>query len=252
VHDSIGLFDGDSQLKFTQQVSTAGYLQNMDERQAGLLYEHRLSPHTTVGTNYLFEDIRFGLNSRTLVHSVFLSYAHQVSRSLTLSVFGGPQYSRLHEVIIFPIGPFRFQAPIFQVGWNWALGGTLIKQLDKTVFQLTAQRQVSNGGGLIGAVVGSSVGVSLRRQLPGRWDAIWSGGYAKNTSVASGSAANEFRSETAGFGLQRSLAERLNFRIGYDFLRQRATGQSPLFASFDRNLWSAQLSYQFHQIPLGR
>lgn len=251
-HDSVGLFVGDSQIHYEQEVSTAGYLQNMEEQQAGLLYEHRLSPHTTVGTNYLFEDIRFSLNSRTLVHSVFLSYAQQVSRSLTLSVFGGPQYSRLHEVIIFPIGPFRFQAPIFQVGWNWALGGTLTKQLDKTVFQLTAQRQVSNGGGLIGAVVGSSVGVSVRRQLPGRWDAIWSGGYAKNTSIASGSSATEFQSETAGLGLERSLTERLSFSVGYNFLRQRGTGLSPLFASFDRNLWSAQLSYRFHQIPLGR
>jgi hypothetical protein len=251
-HDSIGLFVGDSQLKFTQQVSTAGYLQNQDERQAGLLYEHRLSPHTTVGTNYLFEDIRFGLDSRTLVHSVFLSYAQQVSRSLTLSVFGGPQYSRLHEVIIFPIGPFRFQAPIFQVGWNWSVGGTLTKQLDKTVFQLNAQRQVSNGGGFIGAVVALSGGASLRRRLPGRWDAIWSGSYAKNNSLASGSYASEFHSETAGFGLQRSLTERLNFHIGYDFLHQRGTGELPLFASFDRNLWSAQLSYQFHPIAIGR
>jgi hypothetical protein len=251
-HDSVGLFVGDSRLKFTQQVSSAGYLQNMDERQAGLLYEHRLSPHTTIGTNYLFEDIRFGLDSRTLVHSAFLSYAQQVSRSLTVSVFGGPQYSRLHEVVIFPIGPFRFQVPIFQVGWNWSLGGTLTKRLDKTVLQLNAQRQVSNGGGFIGAVVGSSVGASVRHQLPGRWDAIWSGGYAKNTSLASGPGASEFRSETAGFGLQRSLTERLNFRIGYDFLRQRGAGQSPLFASFDRNLWSAQLSYQFHPIALGR
>jgi hypothetical protein len=251
-HDSIGLFAGDSRLDFTQQVSSAGNLQNMEEKQAGLLYEHRLSPHVTVGTNYLFEDIRFGLDSRTLVHSAFLSYSQQVSRSLTLSVFGGPQYSRLHELVIFPVGPFRFQVPVFQVGWNWALGATLAKRLDKTALQLTAQRQETNGGGFIGAVVGLSVGASVRRQLPGRWDALWSGSYAKNTSVASGSSASEYQSETAGFGLERSLTERLSFRLGYDFLRQRATGQSPLFASFDRDLWSAQLSYRFHQIGLGR
>ena len=251
-HDSVGLFVGDSRLDFTQQVSSAGNLQNMEERQAGLLYEHRLSPHTTVGTNYLFENIRFGLDSRTLVHSAFVSYAQQLSRSLTLSVFGGPQYSRLHEVVIFPVGPFRFQVPIFQAGWSWALGATLAKRLDKTALQLTAQRQVSNGGGFTGAVVGFSVGASVRRQLPGRWDAIWSGGYAKNSSVASGFSGSEFQSETAGLGLERSLTERLSFHLGYDFLRQGETGQSRLFASFDRDLWSAQLSYRFHQIGLGR
>ncbi|PYU23090.1 MAG: hypothetical protein DMG32_16860 [Acidobacteria bacterium] len=250
-HDSVGLFVGDSRLDFTQQVSSAGNLQNTDERQAGLLYEHRLSPHTTVGTNYLFEEIRFGLDSRTLVHSAFLSYAQQVSSSVTLSVFGGPQYSRLHEVVIFPFGPFTFQVPIFQAGWNWAIGGTLTKRLDKTVFQLNAQRQVSDGGGFVGTVVGFSAGASMRRRVLG-WDAIWSGAYAKNSSLASGLSASEFQSETAGFGLSRSLAERLSFRVGYDFLHQRGTGQSPLFASFDRDLWSAQLSYQFQQIRLGR
>jgi len=252
VHDSVGLFVGDSRLNFTQQASSAGYLQNTEERQAGLLYEHRLSPHTTVGTNYLFEDIRFGSDSRTLVHSAFLSYSQQVSRSLTVSVFGGPQYSRLHEVVIFPVGPFRFQVPIFQVGWNWALGGTLTKRLDKTVLQLNAQRQVSNGGGFIGAVVGTSVGASVRRRLPARWDAILSGGYAKNVSLTSGSYASEFHSETAGLGFERSFTERLSFRLGYDYFRQRGSGQLPFFASFDRNLWSAQLSYQFHPIAIGR
>ena len=251
-HDSIGLFAGDSRLNFTQQVSSAGYLQNTEERQAGLLYEHRLSPHTTFGSNYLFEDIRFGLDSRTLVHSVFLSYAQQVSRSVTLSVFGGPQYSRLHEFVIFPIGPFRFQVPIFQVGWYWALGGTLTKQLNNTVLQLTAQRQVSNGGGFVGAVVGTSAVASIRRRLPWRWDATWSGSYARNTSVASGNYASRFESEAAGFNLQRSLRESLSFSLGYSFLRQRGNGQLPYFASFDRNLYSAQLVYRFHQISLGR
>jgi hypothetical protein len=251
-HDSIGVFAGDSRLDFMGQVYSAGNLYNTEERQAGLLYEHRLSPHTTFGTNYLFEDIRFGVDSRTLVHSVFLSYAQQVSRSVTLSVFGGPQYTRLHEIVILPFGPFRFQLPLFQVGWYWSLGGTLTKQLNETVVQLTAQRQVSNGGGFVGAVVGSSAVASIRRRLPWRWDATWSGSYARNTSVASGSYASEFQSETAGFSLARSLGESLSFSVGYNYLRQRGTGQLPYFASFDRNLYSAQLSYRFHQISLGR
>ena len=251
-HDSIGVFAGDSRMDFLQHSYTAGYLQNTEEQQAGLLYEHRLSPHTTFGTNYLFEDIRFGLDSRTLVHSVFLSYAQQVSRSVTLSVFGGPQYSRLHEFVIFPIGPFRFEAPIFQVGWYWALGETLTKQLKNTALQLTAQRQVSNGGGFVGAVVGTSGVVSIRRRLPWRWDATWSGSYARNTSVASGNYASRFESEAAGLNVQRSLGESLSFSVGYNYLRQRGTGQLPYFASFDRNLYSAQLTYRFHQISLGR
>jgi AMIN domain-containing protein len=250
-HDSVGLFVGQATLDYRQQVSGLGNLGNTEERQAGLLYQHRISPHTSLGSNYLFEDIRFGSDSRTLVHSAFLSYAQQVSPSLMVSVFGGPQYSRLHEVVILPLGPFRFQIPVFQAGWNWAIGGTLTERLDRTAFELTAQRQVSNGGGLLGAVVGSSVGASVRRRLPGRWDAGGSAGYAINRSLGTFSP-GRYQSLTAGAGLGRSLTEKLSVRVGYDFLYQRGSGQSSLFGNLDRDLWSVQLSYQFRQIALGR
>jgi hypothetical protein len=250
--DSIDLFVGQSKLDFRQQFSNAGSLQNTEQKDAGLVYEHRFSLHTTLGINYQYEDIRFGSDSRTLVHSPFFSYAQQVSPSLTLSVFGGPQFSHLGEVISLPVGPFTFRIPVSLATSNWALGGTLTKQLDKTAFQLTAQHQVSDGGGLLGAVVSSSVGTSVKRRLPGRWDASWSAGYADNRSLDTAHSRGAYQSLTAGAGLQRSLTEKLSVRVGYDFIHQRGNGQSQLFGNFDRDLWSVQFSYRFHEIALGR
>ncbi len=251
-HDSLGVFVGQSKLDFRQQFSNPGTLQNTDQKDAGVVYEHRLSPHTTLGINYQYQDIRFGPDSRARVHSPFFSYAQQVSRSLTLSVFGGPQFSHLHEVIALPLGPFTFRIPVFLATSNWALGGTLTKQLDKTAFQLTGQHQVSDGGGLLGAVVSSSVGTSVRRRLPGRWDASWSAGYADNRSLDTTSSRGAYQSLTAGFGLAHSVTEKLSVRLGYDFIHQRGNGQSQLFGDFDRDLWSVQFSYRFHEIALGR
>jgi hypothetical protein len=251
-HDSIDVFVGQSKLDFRQQFSNAGSLQNTDQKDAGLVYEHRLSPHTTLGINYQYEDIRFGPDSRTRVHSPFFSYAQQVSSSLTFTIFGGPQFSHLNEVIALPLGPFTFRIPVSLATSNWALGGTLTKQLEKTAFQLTAQHQVSDGGGLLGAVVSSSLGTSVRRRLPGRWDASWSAGYADNRSLDTTSSRGAYQSLTAGAGLARSLTEKLTVRVGYDFIHQRGTGQSHLFGDFDRDLWSVQFSYRFHEIALGR
>jgi opacity protein-like surface antigen len=250
--DSVDVFAGQSKLDFKQQFSNAGSLQNTEQKDAGLVYQHRLSPHTTLGINYQYEDIRFGSDSRALVHSAFFSYAQQVSPNLTLSVFGGPQFSHLHDVIGLALGPFTFRIPVFLATSNWALGGTLTKQLDKTAFQLTAQHQVSDGGGLLGAVVSSSVATSLRRRLPWRWDAIWSAGYADNRGLDTTASRGAYQSLTAGVGLARSLTEKLSVRVGYDFLHQRGTGQSQLFGDFDRDLWSVQFSYRFHEIALGR
>lgn len=251
-HDTLDLFVGQSTLDFKQQISSAGNLQNTKDRETGLVFTHRLSPHITLGANYMLEDLRFGLDSRTLVHSAFFSYAEQLSPSWSLSLFGGPQYSHLHDLVLLPLGPFTFQIPVFQASWNWAVGGTLTKQLEKSVFQFSAGHQVSNGGGLLGAVVSSSAATSVRRRLPGRWDATLSAGYANNSNLESASARGAYQSLTAAGGLEHALTERLSFRMRYEFLRQRGTGQSPLFGRFDRNLWSLELYYRFDQFVLGR
>jgi hypothetical protein len=251
-HDLVGIFAGQSKLDFHQQLSNAGSIQNTEQKDAGLVYQHRLSRHTTLGIDYQYKEIRFGLDSRTLVHSAFFSYAQQVSPSLALSVFGGPQFSRVKEVITFPLGPFTLRVPVSLPTSNWALGGMLTKQLDKTAFQLTAQHQVSDGGGLLGAVVSSSAGASARRRLPGRWEANWSAGYANNSNLDPTSSRWGYQSLTAAVGLGHSLTEKLSVRVGYDFIHQRGTGQSQLFADFDRDLWSVQFFYGFHEIALGR
>jgi hypothetical protein len=251
-HDLVGVFAGQSKLDFHEQLSNSGSIQKTEQKDAGLVYQHRLSRHTTLGIDYQYKEIRFGSDSRTHVHSAFFSYAQQVSPSLTLSVFGGPQFSRLNELIIFPLGPFTVRVPVSLPTSNWALGAALTKQLDKTAFQLTAQHQVSDGGGLLGAVVSSSAGASARRRLPGRWDAIGSAGYANNSSLDPTSSRGAYQSLTAGLGLRHSLTENLNVRVGYDFIHQRGTGHSQLFADFDRDLWSVQFFYGFHEIALGR
>jgi len=256
-HDSVGVYIGESLLDFSRQGSTSADLQNTNEDDAGLLYQHRLGIHKTLGAIYQFEQIHFGPESRTTVHSVFLSYAQQISPSVTISVFGGPQRSKLAEPIYFSLSTFSISVPISSASWNWGFGGTLTKRLEKSVFELGAQHQVSNGGGLIGAVVSTSVGTSVRwqptvwRRLIGRWDTIWNLNYGKNSSLGSGALAGTYSSVIAEFGMERSLTDKVDIRLAYDFLHQRGSGESPLVVNIDRNLFSIQFSYRIHRIVLG-
>jgi len=258
LHDSLGIYFGDSILDFNQQVSNRDNLQNTHEHDAGLMYQHRLGIHNTLGGLYQFEQIHFGSESRTSVHSVFLSYAQQVSPNVTISVFGGPQRSSMNELISFPSRLFSISAPVSLESWNWGFGSTVTKRLDKSVFDLSAQHQVSNGGGLIGAVVSTSVGTSIRwqptvwRRLTRHWDAIGNVNYAKNRSLGSGPLAGSYSSVIAGFGMERPLTEKVSIRLGYDFLNQRGSGESPLVVNIDRNLFSIQFSYSIRQIVLGK
>jgi long-subunit fatty acid transport protein len=252
VRDSFDLFAGQADVNFLQQVPNQGTLQDTQQRNAGLLYQHRLSVHTTVGINYMVQDIRFWPDSRTLVHSGFFTYAQQFSPSLTLSLFGGPQYTHLNDIVKLRFGAFTFGVPVDQAQWNWAVGSSLTKRENNTVFEFSAVHQVSDGGGLIGGVSSSSVMASVRRRLTGTWDVAGNAGYAKNSSLGSAFSQGGYDSLTAGAGLEHTLTDKLSLRVGYDFVRQRSTGQSPLLGNFDRDLWSIQVSYWFHQIALGR
>ena len=249
-HDSIGVYGSGSLLDFTQLGSATSGLNNTQEVDAGILYQHRLSLHTTVGANYQFQDILYGASSRTNVHSIFFSYAQQFSPSVTISVFGGPQFSRVDEAVSLFSGLITVQVPASLA--EWALGGTLTKRTNRTVFTLNAQHQVSNGGGFIAAVVGTSGGGSIRRQLAGHWDAVLSGNYARNTSLGTGTSPENYYSETAGFGLEHSLSERISLRLGYDFIHQKGSGATPVFANMDRNLVSIQFFYNLRPIQLGQ
>ena len=73
----------------------------------------------------------------------------------------GGQHSHANEVLPVDVGPVTFQVPVVLSGSNWAMGGTLTERLDGTVILFTAQHQVTNGGGLLGAAVSTSVGGSV-------------------------------------------------------------------------------------------
>ena len=250
--DSIGFFFTQSTLNFEQQISKTGNLQDSIERDAGLLFRHRLTPHTTVGIDYMFQTIEFGPDSRTLVHSGLLSYEKQFSPSLSLRVFGGPQYSQQNGQSLMSPGSSSLQPIASGVQWNWASGGELTKRTDKFVFQLTAQHQVTNGVGVLNAVVGSSVKANVRHQLTRSWDAVGSAGYENNSVPMPAFPREGYRSLMTGIGLQHSVTEKLTLGMRYDFVRQTVTGNSPSLGNFRGDLWCVQLAYRFREIALGR
>jgi hypothetical protein len=253
LRDSVTLFGGFSARDFAEEATAQAVLTNMQESEAGLLYSHRFSSHDTLGVSYTLQDYRFASDPGMLVQSVSFSFAKQISRSVTANVFGGPGYvSCQNGGGATPLDLSATQAAGCSNQLTWAIGGDLTKRTERNVFQITAQRQVSDGGGLTGLVTNTYLGGTLRRRLGARWDAVWSGSYAQNNAVELGLFQNNFRTENADVGLEHSLTQKVSMRVGYNFLRQRGTEGSIGQANFDRDLWYLRLSYGLGQIPLGR
>lgn len=249
---SFRLFGDSLQRDFSQPGSQTTTLLNTNEKNAGLEYRYRLGRASTFGALYLLQDFRFGLERRLLSHSAFFSYARQVSPSLSFDVFGGPEYTRLHDLVILPLGIFTLNIPIFRAGWYWSAGGDLTKRSEKTVYQISAQRQVTDGGGFFAAAINSYVGASVRRKLTSRWDGTWRLGYTQTSRLASASLAGRVQGETVSFGLERSLTENLSAQLGYQFNRQRSRGSFRSLADFDRDFVYFGVSYHLGRIPVGR
>ncbi len=252
---SFTLFGSSEQRNFNGAV---GQQHLFDTRGAsgGLNYLHRLGPHTSLGILYLFQNLSFGKDSRVVTHSTYASFAWRLSPTVSLEAFGGPQYARLHDrfVLVLPFfgGSLILPQSIFRTQWHAAAGGTFTKRSEKTVFQISAQRVVTDGGGLLTSVTSSVVDVSLRRRLTRRWDAIWDLNAARSDALGFQFTGSSIRSQSAAFALEHSLTERLTARLGYNFIRQRTSGPVPFLTDFDRNRVSFGVFYQVRRIPLGR
>ena len=249
---SFRLFGDSLQRDFSQPASQTTTLLNTNEKNAGLEYRYRLGPTSTFGALYLLQDFRFGTGRRLLSHSAFFSYTRQVSPALSVDFFGGPDYTRLHDLVILPLGIFTLHIPIFRARWHWSAGGNLTKQSDKTVYQISAQRQITDAGGFFAAAINTYVGASVRRKLSSRWDSTWSLGYTRTSDLNSTALASNIQGETASFGLDRLLTEKLTARFGYQFNRQRSRGSFRSLADFDRDFVYFGVSYHIGRIPIGR
>ena len=153
---SLSVFGGSSAIYFDQQAPTATTLLDTQVQTAGVIYGYRLSRYDTVGLTYLLSYYEFGPNGRTLVHNPFFSYTRQFSPNLSARIYGGPAYLRSNNELNSATGVSVVQITNYRNEWNWTLGGDLNLHLQNTAFQVGAQRQVSDGGGLLTTVLSSS------------------------------------------------------------------------------------------------
>jgi hypothetical protein len=261
---SFTLFGGFDQLHFLGQPANGQRLYNSQGTSAGVQYAYRTSERTTLGVLYLYQSLNsgnsqslIGARSHILTHSVLASFAWQLAPSVALTVFGGPQYipSEVYSVQspILPGGSGAIVNPFFPAQWNWSAGGTLTKRVEKTALSFSAQRMVTNGGGLFTSATSSTLQFQVRRKLKSRWDASFNLTSAFNDNLNLPSLPrNQIRSQTATFALDHPLGESLSTRLAYTYIHQSGGGLVPVMGTFEGNRVSVGFFYRAKSVPLGR
>ncbi len=217
----------------------------------GLTLQHYVTAHTSLGFLLLHQDTLYnggsilGTRQRTQVESGYLSFASEVSPSVTFTLFGGPQYVRS----IGLVSPTATLVNHFEASG----GGSITKQVHRTAFDLSVVRAVTDGGGLYTSVVNSRAILGARQRLFGRWEGNLHVGASRLDTSLFEFVNGRIDGLIGGVSMSRPLlSERTVFHISYDTMHQLSKGPLPLLASYDRNQVSVGFDYQFKGLNRGR
>jgi hypothetical protein len=259
---SITLFGSYNRLDFLGQSGTGGQYFNTQDVNGGMEYSYRLTKYETASLQYLYDNMDFGgssiflASSRTVVHSLFFSWAWQIAPSVNLSLFGGPQYlvpSASHVVLgqIAGVGTLVGILPS-SPQWEAAGGGTISKQVRKTAFSFSVMRATTDGGGLLTSVTSSSADLGVRQHIIRRWDASASVMAARATELGSQFAGGRIDTETASVGLSHGLSERLTASLNYSLSRDQSHGAVPFAGNFNVSRVTLSFAFNAKGVSLGR
>jgi hypothetical protein len=232
-----------SNLHYPNQGQVPG-LFDSSSRGGSAFYNHRLSKMHYIGATYqyqIFMSSPTGGQSETQAQSIFLFYTLYFKPTLSLSLFGGPQYSDTQQ----------FGLPSSR-SWSPGGGASFAWRGEFTSFAASYSQTVSGGGGLVGAVHAYGLDASVRRQFTRNLNAAITANYARNSVVdALPQFSNGGHTISGSASLQRQLGEHLNLGLQYARVHQSYDNILAISTAPDHNRETVTISYQFSR-PLGR
>ena len=254
---SLSLFGGYDQRSITNQPAGVGSLLDTTGVTGGMQYTYRLSNHATFGTVYTFETLKYeggvpaGYAPRIDIHSAVFSLAWQATPSVSLQVFGGPDYLPAQRLVIDGLAGPTPPNGRSSARWSWTAGGAVSKSTEKTSFSLSGGHTVMDGGGLLTTVTSTYSSIDLNRRLIRRWSAGCNMMGSESNTLNYGSMSGKLKSLNGTVNLGHPLNEQFDARLSYTLTRQYGTGLVPYGAGLNHSVVSLNLSYQLKKIPLG-
>jgi len=250
--DVVGVTGSFYDLQYSDVSTGAGTLENTRTASGAAFWLHELFRHDWAGFSYGYQRITFDPSGKTSVQSFAAMDTLSLSRTFTVTAFIGPQYSANQGVAA--TGPNSGQLATFNdwtlaggVGGNW--------QKERTSVAAGYSRILNNGAGILGVVRLQNVYATIRREVVAGCAATFIAGYGDNEAITLIGATTPTSIKTTSVGalLERNVARRLGFRIGYfhDFQDQSGSSEPSQNFNADRNRVFVTLSYQW-AMPLGR
>jgi hypothetical protein len=209
---------------------------------------HQITARQSIGMQYQLLNMAFRGDSRTLSHGVYLFDQIAVRPHITLSVFAGPQYSRIHNQEIVNLVFLIVRVPVSRTLWSPAAGATFSWSGERFAVEAEAVRRVADGHGLQTTVEMNSGTLNIRKTLARRWEGSLSAEITQDTLLgASGN--GKLRMVNVGAGISHELAHKMWARLSYH--RMKRTGGNLPSGLGNHNRLTLTLERDFNW-PLGR
>lgn len=229
-----------SRLHFLGTSATNNLLTDNQTWSGDGFFSTRISRRNSVGVTYSYQKLAtYGsIGDHATTNSALIFYTLYVKPRVTLSFFAGPSYTT-NELV-----------STRQSLWMADGGATLGWQGPRTSMQVSAIHNVSDGGGLTGAVRTYAVNAGIRRQFSRQWTGNIGVSYSSNDPLGT-SGGNTFYAVDGTAGIERIIAQRVTIALMYGRDHQSfsntAIVSNPLA---DHNRAWVSVSYHFLH-PLG-
>jgi hypothetical protein len=172
-----------------------------------------------------------------------------INPHMSFSIFGGPEYSRIHNQEFINLSFVVIQVPVSRTLWSPSGGATFSWSGDRLGLQASFVRQVSDGGGLLGSVDMTNARLLIKRELARHWAAHLDGEITHEALLrVSGDV--KIQTLVVGAGISHELAR--NMRIQLSYQRMHRTGGYLSTSQFgNHNRVTLALERNF-TLPLGR
>jgi hypothetical protein len=238
---------------FKDQPANSASLLDTDSRSADFYLNHRFTARNWTGITYRFQHLTVGSGANeTDTHSLLFSHTIYLREHMTLSFYAGPEYSEINTVIVTAnvIPPVISFATVSNFDHQVSVsgGGSFGWQGRLTSIRLDASRKVSDGGGVLGAVVLNSVEGGIRRQLTQTTAVNLNALYGHNRELGSFTTVAPLTSAAGTVGLEQRMGQ--NFMLHMSYGRDYQSGRT-IVGHIDHNRGIVSISYSFTR-PMGR
>src|SRR3989454_10616492 len=223
---------------------------------ARAFYSHHLSRRHSAGAMYQFQGLSFKQgDAGARVHTIFYIHSIALTPTQSLSLFVGPEFSRIQDQIVVTFDLFlvvvQLKVKTFAAIHSLSGGATYEWHGKRTALRTTWVRRLNDGAGLFGASRFQSANGELRRQLARRWAAGLGVGYGSTSALGLAPSSAAYRALSVTGSVSYALAEHLAF--GFRYARLHQIGQGNLLPNRlgDHDQFSVSLAYEFAR-PMGR